>query len=54
MVKEDYPKNFQEFLSKFKTEEDCWNYLFAIRWLNGFYCPKCNGQKYYLNVRKLA
>jgi len=54
MVKEDYPKNFQEFLSKFKTDDDCWDYLFSVRWSNGFYCPKCNGQKYYLNNRKLA
>lgn len=51
---EYYPKDFQEFLNFFKTEEDCWNYLFAMRWTNGFYCPKCKGDKYYLNNRKAA
>jgi hypothetical protein len=33
---EQYPKEFQEFLAKFKSEEDCWNYIFEIRWPNGF------------------
>ncbi len=51
---EDYPKNFQEFLLRFQTDDDCWNYLFALRWTNGFNCPKCNCKKYYLNNRKLA
>jgi len=51
---EDYPKNFQEFISRFKTDEDCWEYLFSLRWGNGFYCPKCNNQKFHLNNRKLA
>jgi transposase-like protein len=51
---EDYPKDFQEFLSRFKTDDDCWEYLFTIRWLNGYTCPRCKNTKYYLNNRKLA
>jgi len=51
---EAYPTNFQEFLSRFKTDDDCWNYLFALRWPDGFCCPKCNSPKYYLNNRKIA
>ncbi len=51
---ENYPKEFQEFLSKFRTDDDCWDYLFAIRWADGFSCPKCKCSKYYLNLRKLA
>lgn len=54
MSVEDYPKNFQEFLSRFKTDDDCWNYLFALRWPNGFICPKCGNKKFYLNNRKVA
>jgi transposase-like protein len=51
---EDHPANFQEFLARFKTDEDCWNYLFALRWPDGFCCPKCNSPKYYINNRKVA
>lgn len=51
---EDYPKDFQEFLSRFRTDDDCWDYLFAMRWANGFQCPQCNSPKYYLNSRKVA
>lgn len=51
---EDYPKDFQEFLNRFQSEEDCWDYLFAARWPEGFHCPKCDCSKYYLNNRKVA
>jgi len=54
MNTEDYPKDFQEFLNRFKTDDACWEYLFSIRWVNGYVCPKCKNTKYYLNHRKLA
>ncbi len=51
---EHYPKDFQEFLAKFKTDEDCWNYIFEIRWPDGYICPKCkNSNKYWLTEQKL-
>lgn len=54
MTHEDYPKNFQEFISRFQKEEDCWKYLFDIRWLDGFECPKCKCKEYWLNKRNDA
>jgi len=36
-IKERYPKDFQEFLLQFKTDDDCWDYLFEMRWPNGFW-----------------
>jgi transposase-like protein len=54
MAIEDYPNNFQEFLNRFQTDDDCWDYLFAVRWPDGFHCVKCNCSKYYLNNRKVA
>ena len=53
VIKEDYPKDFQEFLFRFRTEEDCWNYIFDLRWPNGFICPKCNNGKYWLTDKGL-
>jgi transposase-like protein/Zn ribbon nucleic-acid-binding protein len=51
---ERYPKHFQEFLAQFRSEEDCWDYIFEIRWPNGFVCPKCNSSdKYWLTDQKL-
>ena len=50
---ERYPKHFQEFLIQFRNEEDCWNYIFDIRWPNGFVCPKCSGSKYCITEHKL-
>ena len=50
---ERYPKDFQEFLCQFKNEDDCWNYLFEMRWPDGFQCPKCNSEKYWITKKRL-
>jgi len=50
---ENYPKDFQEFILQFKTEDDCWNYIFEMRWPDGFSCPKCKGSKYWLTGKRL-
>lgn len=52
-LKEKYPKDFQEFLTTFRTEEDCWNYLFEVRWSNGYICPQCGSAKYWKTEREL-
>jgi len=38
---EDYPRTIIEFESRFSTEEACRDYLFALRWPDGFECPRC-------------
>lgn len=32
---------FDEFIKQFATEEQCREYLYSLRWPNGFVCPKC-------------
>jgi transposase-like protein len=49
-----YPKDFQEFLEQFKSEDACRNYLFEMRWKEGFVCPKCkNDVKYWLTAKNM-
>ena len=36
-----YPRSTGEFLSWFRTDEDCLDYLDWMRWPGGFVCPKC-------------
>ncbi len=50
---ERYPKDFQEFLDFFASENDCWNYIFEIRWPNGYTCPKCGSKKFWITENKL-
>ena len=38
----EYPMTFNEFTTRFATEEQCRSYLYDLRWPNGFVCPKCN------------
>ena len=38
---EDYPKTLLEFEERFGTEEACIQYLFNVRWPEGFRCPHC-------------
>ena len=40
---DEYPMTFDEFIKKFSTEEQCRDYLFKLRWPDGFVCPKCKG-----------
>lgn len=42
---EDYPRTLMEFESRFSTEEGCRDYLFQIRWPDGFSCPRCKTTK---------
>ena len=41
----EYPMDLEEFEKKFNTEEACRDYLFNLRWPNGFECPKCGNNK---------
>ena len=38
---EDYPQNLPEFEARFSSEEACREYLFRLRWPDGFRCPGC-------------
>ena len=38
---------FQEFRTRFSTEESCRAELFRLRFPNGFFCPKCGCTEYY-------
>ena len=38
---EDYPKTMMEVERRFSAEQACRDYLFALRWPEGFACPRC-------------
>ena len=40
---EDYPQTLPELERRFATDEACREYLFALRWPEGFTCPGCGG-----------
>ncbi len=42
---EDYPRNLSEFEARFDSEEKCREYLFQMRWPDGFLCPGCGSGK---------
>lgn len=50
---EDYPRTLLEFAERFATEEACLEYLFKIRWPEGFRCPQCGREKAWLTKRGL-
>lgn len=41
----EYPMTFDEFTHRFSTEKDCREYLYGLRFQNGFVCPKCGHTK---------
>jgi transposase-like protein len=38
---EDYPRTLLELEQRFSEESQCRNYLFTLRWPQGFVCPVC-------------
>lgn len=49
----EYPMTFDEFIKRFLTEEQCEEYLYNLRWKNGFVCPKCNNNRCWKTKRLL-
>lgn len=46
--------NLLEFQEKFNNEEACEEFLFQMRWPNGYRCPRCGHNNYsYHSTRKL-
>ena len=37
----EYPRTLGEFEARFATDESCRDYLFRLRWPDGFVCPRC-------------
>ena len=50
---EEYPRTVQEFEEKFATEQACIDYLFRMRWPEGFRCPRCGYERFWAMNRGL-
>jgi transposase-like protein len=42
---EDYPRNLKELEERFATDQACREYLFTLRWPDGYRCPRCDHKK---------
>jgi hypothetical protein len=42
---EDYPRSLMEFEARFSREESCRDYLYQMRWPDGFRCPRCSHEE---------
>ena len=42
---EGFPRDLPELEARFSTEAACREYLFGLRWPDGFCCPRCAGRK---------
>jgi transposase-like protein len=42
---EERPLTFDAFIDRFLTEKQCRDYLYRVKWPDGFVCPKCGYQK---------
>lgn len=51
---EEYPKTLAELERQFATETACVEYLFRLRWPEGFVCPRCQASKVWFTKRGLC
>jgi Transposase zinc-ribbon domain len=47
-VVEDYPRTLAELEARFSSEQACRDYLFRLRWPEGFRCSRCGETKAWL------
>lgn len=50
---EDYPKDLLEFEVRFSSEEACREYIYRLRWPEGFHCLHCHGKEAWMTKRGL-
>jgi len=50
---EDYPRTPMEFEQRFSSEQACRDYLYNLRWPDGFVCPRCGYQEAWKTDRGL-
>jgi transposase-like protein len=53
IMTDDFPKNQAEFDKRFNNDQACYNYLFNLKWPQGFICLRCGHDKYWQSVRRL-
>lgn len=39
--------SFSKFIKRFSTEQACAEYLYQVKWLEGYVCPKCGCREHY-------
>lgn len=52
-VLEDFPRSESEFNRRYCDEEACYEYLFSMRWPNGFRCSVCGHDRSWKSRRSL-
>lgn len=52
-ITEDFPKSEIEFDRRFSNPSACYDYLFSLKWPDGFVCKKCGTQTYWLSSKRL-
>lgn len=46
METEEYPRDLMELETKYSNDQDCRDYLFRLRWPDGFVCPRCSTNEF--------
>lgn len=52
-ITEDFPKSEIEFDQRFSNPNACYDYLYALKWPNGFVCKKCGHKKCWISAKRL-
>ena len=52
-ITEVFPKSEIEFDKRFNTESACYDYLFRVKWPDGFICSKCGHQSYWISSKHI-
>jgi transposase-like protein/DNA-directed RNA polymerase subunit RPC12/RpoP len=52
-ILEDFPRNEVEFENRFSNDQACYQYLFQLRWPDGFECPNCRHRAFWVSSKSI-
>ena len=52
-ITEDFPKSEIEFDMRFSNPSACYDYLFCLKWPDGFVCKKCGNKTCWISKKRL-
>ena len=53
IMEEDFPSSEIEFERRFSSEQACYDYLFKMKWPEGFCCPHCGHHAYWISAKHI-
>jgi len=53
IILEDFPKSEIDFENRFSNDQACYQYLFQLKWPDGFKCSSCGHRAFWISSKNI-